>query len=293
MRPGGVPPGHHRKGPNGVVADCAVFGAGQRGTTGRTVHWQELWRHELHAARLRNPVVIVPVGSVEQHGPHCPMDVDISHTQALAVATAQAIDDFPVIVAPPIWCGLTHYNMGEIGTISLSVETFIALVSDICRSIWANGFLRLVLLNGHGGNRDILRVVSIKLAEEDIWVLPITHWEMVQGVMKDAGERDHFIGHGGEWETSLQLYLRPDLIDPSRIVADPERPGFTDDVLAFTGFPERRRERAHGVHGDPTVASAEKGERFFKAATERLVEVCRQYHEQPVRRYREFGSHCP
>jgi creatinine amidohydrolase len=275
-----------------MVGDYAVFGAGQRGREGRTVFWQELWRHELLAALDRDPVVIVPVGSVEQHGPHCPMDVDISHTLALAVETARAANDFPVIVAPPIWSGLTHYNMGEVGTITISVETFIAMVSDVCRSIWANGFHRIVLLNGHGGNRDIQRVVSVKLAEENIWVLPITHWDMVQSVM-DTGDFDHFIGHGGEWETSLQLFLRPDLIDRDRIVADFERPGFTDDIRAFTGFPERRREREHGVHGNPTTASAEKGERFFSAAQAKLIEVCRQYHGQPVRDYREFGSHCP
>jgi len=275
-----------------MVGDYAVFGAGQRKNGGRTVLWQETLRHEFLEALNHDPVVIVPVGSVEQHGPHCPMDVDISHTLALAVETARAIGDFPVLVAPPIWSGLTHYNMGEVGTITLSVETFIAITTEVCRSIWANGFKRIILLNGHGGNRDIQRVVSIKLAEENIWVLPITHWEMVQSVM-DTGDFDNFIGHGGEWETSLQLYLRPDLVDMSRMVADDERPGFTDDIRAFTGFPERRRERAHGVHGNPTTASAEKGERFFTAAREQLVEVCRQCHVQPIRDYREFGTHCP
>jgi creatinine amidohydrolase len=276
------------------MVDVSVFGAGQRNRLGRTVHWQEMWRHELLAALEHDPVVIVPVGSVEQHGPHCPMDVDISHTQALAVSTALAIDDFPVIVAPPVWIGLTHYNMGEVGTITASVETYIALLSEICRSIWANGFHRIILVNGHGGNRDIIRVVSTKLAEEDIWMLPITYWEAVWDVMIDNADTDPgFIGHGGEWETSLQLFLRPDMIDKPRMVADAERPGFTDDIKKFTGFPERRREREHGVHGNPMTASAEKGEKLFTAARDKLVEVCRQYHAQPVRGYREFGSHCP
>lgn len=278
-----------------MVSDASVFGAGQRAAGGRTVHWQELWRHELLEALAHDPVVIVPVGSVEQHGPHCPMDVDISHTQALAVETARAIDDFPVIVAPPVWIGLTHYNMGEVGTITASVETYLALLSDICRSIWANGFHRIILVNGHGGNRDIIRVVSTKLAEEDIWMLPITYWEMVPQVLHEAAETDPgFIGHGGEWETSLQLYLRPTMIDRGRMVADPERePRLSDEVLRFTGFPERRRERAHGVHGNPMTASAEKGETLFAAAKAALVEVCRQYHALPVRGYREFGTHCP
>ena len=275
-----------------MIGEYAVFGSGQRGTDGRTVMWQEIWRHEFLAALENDPVVIVPVGSVEQHGPHCPMDVDISHTLAMAVETARAIEDFPVIVAPPIWSGLTHYNLGEVGTITLSVETFIALAVEVSRSIWANGFKRIILLNGHGGNRDIQRVVSIKLAKENIWALPITHWDMVQSVM-DTGDFDNFIGHGGEWETSLQLYLRPDLVDRDKIIADEERPGFTAEIKAFTGFPERRREREHGVHGNPSTASAEKGKRFFNAAKTQLIEVCRQYHAQPVRDYREFGTHCP
>jgi creatinine amidohydrolase len=277
-----------------MIADVSVFGRGQRASTGRTVHWQEMWRHELLDALECDPVVIVPLGSVEQHGPHCPMDVDISHTQALATETALAVTDFPVIVAPPVWIGLTHYNMGEVGTITASVETYIALLSEICRSIWANGFRRIITVNGHGGNRDISRVVSTKLAEEDIWVLPITYWEMVPAVLNELADTDSgFIGHGGEWETSLQLFLRPTLIDRDKMVPDPERPGFSDEVLRFTGFPERRREREHGVHGNPMTASAEKGERLFSAAKEMLIRVCREYHELPVRGYREFGSHCP
>ena len=69
----------------------------------------------------KNAVVIVPVGSVEQHGPHCPQDVDISMPYHMAIEAAAAIDDFPVIVAPPISLGFTHYNMGEMGTITLSL----------------------------------------------------------------------------------------------------------------------------------------------------------------------------
>lgn len=277
-----------------MVSDYSVFGSGQRKDGQRPIYWQELWRHELLEMLEQQPVVIIPSGSVEQHGPHCPMDVDISHTQALAVETARSVDDFPVIVAPPLWIGQTHYNMGEVGTINLSTETYIAYVSDVCRSIWANGFHRIILVNGHGGNRAINQVVSIKLAEEDVWVLPITYWDMAQEVLDNEADTDPgFIGHGGEWETSLQLYLRPDLIDRSRMSPDPERPGLSAEVKKFTGFPERRKEREHGVHGDPTVASAEKGERLFEASREMLVRVCRELHELPVRGYREFGSHCP
>jgi len=102
------------------------------------VHWGEMLRHELMGALEERPVVIVPVGSVEQHGPHCPVDLDISGPFHLAVRAAEVIDAFPVIVAPPVMLGFTHYNMGEVGTITLGLETFIAVLCDVSRSIWRN-----------------------------------------------------------------------------------------------------------------------------------------------------------
>jgi creatinine amidohydrolase len=79
-----------------------------RPASGKKVLWQEMLRHELLTALEDCPVVIVPVGSVEQHGPHCPLDVDISVPYHLALRAAVVIDEFPVIVAPPVSLGFTH-----------------------------------------------------------------------------------------------------------------------------------------------------------------------------------------
>jgi creatinine amidohydrolase len=265
-----------------------------RPPSGKKVLWQEMLRHELLATLDQQPVVIVPVGSVEQHGPHCPQDVDISIPYHLALATADVIVDFPVIVAPPVTFGFTHYNMGEVGTITLALETFIDVLCDVSRSIWANGFHRLILLNGHGGNQQPTWSAAVKLAEEDVWPLALTYWTMVSEELLAWSEADAgSIGHGGEWETSLQLLLRPQLIDMSRAVKDEWRLKFSDEVGRYAIFPERRREMAHGVMGDPFAASAEKGERLFKVLVERLVALCREYHAIEPPKYREFGSHCP
>src|SRR5688500_14625413 len=192
-----------------------------RPPTGKKVLWQELLRHELLAALTRNPVVIVPVGSVEQHGPHCPQDVDISIPYHLAIRAAAAIEEFPVIVAPPVSLGFTHYNMGEVGTISLSLETFIAVLCDISRSIWANGFRRLVLLNGHGGNEQPTWAAAVKLAEEDVWPVALTYWNMAPDELAAWSETDDgSISHGVEWETSLQLHLRGNLVGMYLAVKD-------------------------------------------------------------------------
>lgn len=262
----------------------------------KKILWQELWRHEFEEALAREPVVIVPTGSVEQHGPHCPMDVDIVGPFYMATATAQRVDDFPVLVAPPVWSGFTHYNMGFPGTISLRLETYQNLLADVLRSVYANGFPRIVVINGHGGNTAPNWAVTTQLGEEDIFPITFSYWQAVGEEMAawsdaDAGR----VGHGGEWETSLQLYLRPQLIDRSRMVADVSPNPYSPSLKSFAEYAERRRDTARqtGVMGNPMVASAEKGERLFDAIVAKLAQLVTEMHRAPVRRYKEFGSHCP
>lgn len=263
---------------------------------GKKVLWQELWRHEFLEALRQDPVVIVPTGSVEQHGPHCPMDVDIAGPFHMAVEAARQIDDFPVLVAPPLWSGFTHYNMGFPGTISLSLETYQRLLADVLRSIVANGFPRLIVINGHGGNTAPNWGVTTQLAQEDIFPITFSYWQAASEEMRAWAEADGgSIGHGGEWETSLQLYLRPQLIDQSRLVADVFPNPYSANVRPFAQYAEWRRDTAAGtgVMGNPFVASAEKGERLFQAVVAKLVQLAREMHAAPVRHYTEFGSHCP
>ena len=259
----------------------------------RKVMWQEMLRHEFEEAVTRAPVVIVPVGSVEQHGPHCPMDVDISAPFHMAAEVARRVEEFPVIVAPPVWSGFTHYNMGFAGTISLRLETFQALVADVCRSIHANGFERIITINGHGGNVAPCRAVSWQLAEEDIFTLSFSWWDAVEAEMREWSATDELVGHGGEWETAVQLHLRAHMVDMSRASADDSLTAPFEE-LPFAVFAERRRDTAAGtgIMGDALAASAEKGRRIFELTCERLEALARRYHELPVRRYREFGSFC-
>lgn len=261
--------------------------------TNKKVLWQEMWRHEFHAALEHAPVVIVPVGSVEQHGPHCPMDVDISAPFHMAVEVAWRVDDFPVVVAPPIWSGFTHYNMGFAGTISLRLETFQALLADVCRSIHANGFQRIVTVNGHGGNSAPCRAVSWQLAEEDIFTLSFNWWDAVAAELRAWSAAGEGVGHGGEWETSVQLYLRAHLVAPELAARDETLTQPFGGELSFAEFAERRRDTARttGIMGDALAATAEKGKRIFELTCQRLERLVREYHDLPVRHYRAFGSH--
>ncbi|MEZ4499494.1 MAG: creatininase family protein [Thermomicrobiales bacterium] len=270
-----------------MTADFSLFGPGVPGR--KRVFWQELWRHELEELVRHDPVAIVTTGSVEQHGPHLPLDVDIVDAHAIAAAAAMTIDDFPVVVSPPIWTGLSHYKQGHPGTITLRMETYVEVVCDVCRSIHRNGFQRIILLNGHGGNRSINQAIGIKLAEEDIFILPITYWDMVGDLLHKHSLRDGgSIGHAGEWETALQLYLRPSLVCHERVAGDEERPDLPASVRRYTAFAERLRERAGGVHGDPTTATAEQGKLLFEASRDELIVAIRAFRALPIRHYAEF-----
>lgn len=262
---------------------------GTRPGTARKILWAEMLRHELEAARDAGAVVILPCGSVEQHGPACPLDVDIAVPTALAIEAARRVVDTTILVAPPIWSGYTHYNQGFIGTISLRLETYQNLIRDICRSFVHNGFPRMILLNGHGGNNKPNATLAVDLSQEDVWPLAITYFDLLRDEMKLWGESDDHIGHGGEWETSLMLHLRPHLVDPARSVKEayPEPFG---ELHPLAHFPERRRHTPMGVEGDGTRASAEKGARLFEAGVAKLTEIARTLARIELPRYHHHES---
>jgi len=254
----------------------------------KKVLWEEMLRQDFVKAQKSEAVVIIPVGSIEQHGPHCPVDVDINIVSLLAQKAAVYINEFPVIVAPSIYFGIAHYNKGFPGTICLSLEVFIDLISEVCRCIFYNGFKKIILLNGHGGNNHALKAIAIKLAEENIYVLAFNHWELLENELKEWSETDEgSIGHAGEWETSLQLYFRPQLIDCSykNIPAESIKSTKLDSDFNFLSFPERQEETISGVMGNPNAASREKGERYASLATTKLIKVIKSYHSQEVRQY--------
>lgn len=250
-------------------------------------YWPEMLRESLEAARDREAVVVIPVGSIEQHGPHCPVDVDLSIPVAIAREAAQRANG-GILVAQPIPFGFTHYNRGFMGTVTLRLETFLAVVQDITRSVYDNGFRRIVLLNGHGGNHNPLKSAAAALAEHNVYALALSHWDLVSDELRDWGEADSTIGHAGEWETSYQLHLRPELVDFDKAVAEEWEESVGAEFVRIVRFAERQRETPLGVMGDATVATAEKGERIFNLAVERLVALTTAYRKQPVRDYRHF-----
>src|SRR4051794_23806151 len=124
--------------------------------------WQELSSKDIGAVDRSKCVVILPVGSVEQHGHHMPVGTDTILSAAVPQAAADVMGPGALVLAPP-WYGLSAHHMHFPGTITLSAETMMALASDIVASVIAHGFQRIVIVNGHGGNGGVIDLLASTL----------------------------------------------------------------------------------------------------------------------------------
>src|SRR5215475_8713679 len=116
------------------------------------VMWKELTAEDLRAKAAADAIVILPVGSMEQHGPHLPVGVDTILTEGVCRAAAEQASDVPVVVAPTVWCGMAEHHMAFGGTFTFDIPTYRAVLLAFLRSIERNGFSRVLIVNGHGGN---------------------------------------------------------------------------------------------------------------------------------------------
>lgn len=198
------------------------------------------------------PTLVVPVGSIEQHGPHLPLDTDTRIATALARRVAERLGH---LLAPAIAYGAAGEHQGFAGTVSIGTAALGAVLVEYARSAcdWAD---RVVFVNGHGGNLDALRPAVTTLRSEG------------REVAWAGGCADAVDAHAGHTETSVLLHLCPALV-----LADRLAPGNTEPLVAL--MPALRRAgmaavSPSGVLGDPTTATAEEGERIFSG----MVQDC-------------------
>jgi creatinine amidohydrolase len=238
------------------------------------VRWGHLKAHELRARAAEGAIVVVPVAAIEQHGPHLPVMVDSLLCSAVAERAAESVAGRrPVVVAPTVWSGLSEHHMAFGGTITLDFATFCGLLRCICRSLQRQGFERVLLLNGHGGNEAALRVVVEELTGElGLALATVTYWQLAAEPFRAILERQSGVRHACEAETSMVLALRPELVDADRFAEARTVGGETGPPGAWRwqSFAERT---SSGALGDPTAASAAKGDRLLEAASAALAEL--------------------
>jgi creatinine amidohydrolase len=232
--------------------------------------WPEV-RDEL--ARGRDTVVIA-FGATEQHGEHMVLATDAVLGDELARRVAERLGAF---CAPTVRVGCSRHHLAFPGTLSVEESTFRAVVSDLVRSLARGGFRRVVLLATHGGNFAPLGAAVESLGDAaGIEVVALSDVSVLLRVAL-AGESEHGVPlpegglHAGEWETSLLLACRPELVHMERA-----RAGYTGDPQAAIGtlFDAGVETLSdNGVIGDPARASAAHGERYWELVVELVIEA--------------------
>lgn len=221
-------------------------------------------------------VVLVPVGAVEQHGPHLALGTDWRIADEVAVRAAAAVGD--VLVADPLPYGCSAHHLDFAGTVSLSVAAFQAAIVDVARSL-SRARLLPVFVNGHGGNRAPLGAALQSLLEGGTAAWALSWFELVrEPATAELGAPT--MGHACALETSLMLHLdggwvRPGLVPvggPSTRYPDPSL--FSGDpIVRHRPFEEFVANGAVGVVGDPSLATPQIGERMLDHAVRALADV--------------------
>jgi creatinine amidohydrolase len=251
--------------------------------------WQEMTWPELETLKEEDPVVLVPIGSIEQHGPHLPLDTDSRSIWEVCTRASQAVTEFPVIVAPPLWSGFSPHHMGFPGTITLRYETFTRVIEDVCECIDHHGFHRIVLANGHGGNIAILGALTYKLLEKGIRAASVTYFSLIADKLNEIGTSDlGGMWHACEMETSTLLFFAPHLVRQEQLVKEIVPPAgrfFTTDFRrgGLAQFPMlAKADTKTGVYGDPTAATADKGRAIINAAVAAMRDFLLSFHTLDV-----------
>ncbi len=231
-------------------------------------HWEELTMPDFEAARDQRYPVLLPVGSLEEHGPHLPLGTDTWH--ALEVARRVAVLR-PALVAPPVFYGVCRSTRQHPGTVSLTGDTLRALIRDLGREFHRQGLGRLVFLSGHAGGTHLAALLEVgeQLLEElpDLRLAVVNLFDLLREVLAAKPElvATRKDGHAGEVETAVMLALRPQLVKGR---GPAEWPNFPKYELV-------RNKRPYwpgGVWGDPAPASAAQGEEILAGEALRLAE---------------------
>lgn len=227
-------------------------------------------------------LVVFPIGSCEQHSHHLPFLTDT----LLVTAVAEELErrhPQEVLLLPTQWLGASQHHMPFPGTLTASTETHLRLLTETIESLVAAGFRRFLVLNGHGGNEDTMRLAlrEMKARRPQLLLAAASYWEpalpLFQTLLEGPLKRE---GHACELETSLMLALYPHLVRSEAIANDGRfLPGDLRGVYVALTFAERT---FHGGLGYAEQASAEKGGRLLEAILSRLEEVVRALREWPL-----------
>lgn len=240
-------------------------------------------------------VVILPTAAIEQHGRHLPLEVDTRLVEGVSRLAAERVADrVPVLVAPAVCYGVSGYHMGFPGTMTLTMNTFITVVEELCDSLIHHGFRRILILNGHGGNDDPIKISARNVADRTgVAVATASYWNMAADDLAgfQNSEVDSVPGHACGFETAMMLALRPEVVRSAAMLSGTPDIGGQGDY-----FTERLRRRPlahlpqqagvvseHGWAGDPTRATMANGQKYLDLVVTRVAHFLEQFaKDEPV-----------
>jgi creatinine amidohydrolase len=235
---------------------------------------------------LADRVVVLPLGSLEQHGHHLPLLTDSLICNEIVARAGAELGDLALFL-PLVWVGASEHHNRFPGTVTVSHATYVDMLDDMMESLIRSGFKRILLLNAHGGNAlpgqtALYRVQMRHRDRRDLWLVFATWFELAAPQIRTVPglEQDH-VTHACELETSMVLRLRPELVD-----LEAARGATVPFDSAFYAPDSRRASRVTvarpfehvtttGGYGHPELATAEKGEALFAAVVDEVVACVR------------------
>jgi creatinine amidohydrolase len=248
----------------------------------RKLYWHELTSAEFAGLDPETTIVVWPIAAIEQHGPHLPVATDTAIAEGM-VAEVKAIlpDDLSILILPTQAIGKSNEHIRSPGTITLSAETALRAWTEIGEAVHRAGLRKLIMVNSHGGNVDLISIVARELRVRFDMLVVGCSWSRFGRPAGLYTDEELAVGiHAGDIETSLMLHFRPDLVQMDKAGNFPPTTieiAKTFDVLRPTGFtafgwiaPDLHPS---GAAGNASRATAEKGRVTARFAAEMFVKL--------------------
>jgi creatinine amidohydrolase len=246
----------------------------------RPVEYGRLTWPEVRRAANDGRVPIVPIGTLEDHGHHLPIDTDVTLVEAICRGTAEQLSDRTVLL-PPIVHGYSPHHMDFPGTVTIGWDTFCRYCTDVATSLVRHGFRRVLLVNGHGSNQNLVEMAArLAMVDEPESLVGACFYlagpESAATLEETRGSDRGGMAHACELETSLYLHIAPEAVDMSKAVDERGYPSTQHAWMDWSDGPLKVMPwwssfSESGVQGDATLATPEKGKVLFEAAVAEIA----------------------